>query len=90
VEKAQMPRPHFIKVFSGSEGSKRWLATELNTEHPWSESLRRVEPSLLERLTPWLAAVGLLVAFCVLLSLLQYAGVFARALRGHLAPAESR
>ncbi len=49
-----------------------------------------VEPSLLERLSPWLAAVGLLLAFCVLLSLLQYAGVFARALRGHLAPAESR
>jgi RNA polymerase primary sigma factor len=51
VEKAQMPRQHFIKVFSGSEGSKRWLATELNTEHPWTESLRRVEPSVLELLS---------------------------------------
>ena len=50
VEKAQMPRQHFIKVFSGSEGSKRWLATELNAEHPWTESLRRVEPSVLELL----------------------------------------
>ena len=39
VEKAQMPRQHFIKVFVGSEGSKRWLSTELNSEHPWSESL---------------------------------------------------
>jgi RNA polymerase primary sigma factor len=50
VEKAQMPRQHFIKVFAGTEGSKRWLATELNSEHPWTESLRRVEPSVLELL----------------------------------------
>src|SRR5205809_5269391 len=24
VDKAQMPRPHFIKIFAGTEGSKRW------------------------------------------------------------------
>jgi RNA polymerase primary sigma factor len=51
VEKAQMPRQHFIKVFAGSEGSKRWLTMELNSAHPWSESLRRVEPSVLELLS---------------------------------------
>jgi RNA polymerase primary sigma factor len=50
VEKAQMPRQHFIKLFAGTEGSKRWLGTELNTEHPWTESLRRLEPSILELL----------------------------------------
>ncbi|HYN11703.1 MAG TPA: RNA polymerase sigma factor RpoD, partial [Burkholderiales bacterium] len=50
VEKAQMPRQHFIKLFAGTEGSKRWLATELNNEHPWTESLRRLEPSILELL----------------------------------------
>jgi RNA polymerase primary sigma factor len=50
VEKAQMPRQHFIKVFAGSEGSKRWLTVELNATHPWSESLRRLEPSVLELL----------------------------------------
>jgi cardiolipin synthase len=49
-----------------------------------------VEPALLPTLSPWLAAVGLLIAFFVVVSLLQYAGVFARAIRGHLAPAESR
>jgi cardiolipin synthase len=54
------------------------------------ELLCDVEPALLDLVSPWLAGVGLLVAFCVLLSLLQYAGVFARAIRGHLAPAESR
>src|SRR5438309_2678557 len=34
VDKAQMPRQHFIKVFAGTEGSKRWLATELNAGNP--------------------------------------------------------
>jgi len=50
VEKAQMPRQHFIKVFAGTEGSKRWLSTEMNSEQPWTEALRRVEPSILELL----------------------------------------
>ncbi len=49
-----------------------------------------VDPALLPVTAPWLAAVGLLAAFFVVVSLLQYAGVFGRALRGHLAPAESR
>jgi RNA polymerase primary sigma factor len=51
VDKAQMPRQHFIKVFASTEGSRRWLATEVNADHPWSEGLRRVEPSILELLS---------------------------------------
>src|SRR5436190_7296792 len=51
VEKAGMPRQHFIKIFAGTEGSKRWLTTEMNTEQPWTENLRRVEPSILELLS---------------------------------------
>jgi len=51
VEKAQMPRQHFIKVFAGTEGSKRWLSNEINGTQPWSEALRRVEPSILELLS---------------------------------------
>jgi cardiolipin synthase len=54
------------------------------------ELLCDLEPALLPVLFPWLEALGLLVAFFVVVSLLQYAGVFARAVRGHLAPAESR
>lgn len=54
------------------------------------ELLCDLRPELLARLLPWLAGVGLLAAFFVVLSLLQYAGVFARAVRGHLMPAESR
>jgi len=50
VDKANMPRPHFIKVFAGTEGSKRWLTAEINAGHPWSEALIRLEPSILERL----------------------------------------
>ncbi|MGQ0511824.1 MAG: RNA polymerase sigma factor region1.1 domain-containing protein, partial [Betaproteobacteria bacterium] len=50
VDKASMPRPHFIKVFAGTEGSKRWLTAEINAGHPWSEALIRLEPSILERL----------------------------------------
>ncbi len=50
VNKAQMPRQHFIKVFVGTEGSKRWLSAEVNAGNPWSEQLARVEPSILELL----------------------------------------
>src|SRR5438067_5861434 len=50
VDKAQMPRPHFIKIFAGTEGSKRWLSAELNSGNPWTEALTRVEPSILELL----------------------------------------
>jgi len=50
VNKAQMPRQHFIKVFVGTEGSKRWLTGEINAGNAWSEQLARVEPSILELL----------------------------------------
>ena len=50
VNKALMPRQHFIKVFVGTEGSKRWLSGEVNANHPWSEQLARVEPAILELL----------------------------------------
>jgi RNA polymerase primary sigma factor len=50
VYKAQMPRAHFIKLFAGSEGSKRWLTIEINAGNPWSEALIRLEPAMLELL----------------------------------------
>jgi RNA polymerase primary sigma factor len=50
VNKALMPRQHFIKVFVGTEGSKRWLSGEVNGNHPWSEQLTRLEPAILELL----------------------------------------
>jgi RNA polymerase primary sigma factor len=50
IDKANMPRPHFIKVYSGAEGSKRWLTAEINAQNPWSEALVRLEPSVIELL----------------------------------------
>jgi len=50
VDKAQMPRQHFIKVFAGTEGSKRWLSGEVGAGHPWSATLTRLEPAVLELL----------------------------------------
>ncbi len=50
VDKALMPRQHFIKIFAGTEGSKRWLSVEINADQPWTEQLRRLEPSILELL----------------------------------------
>jgi cardiolipin synthase len=49
-----------------------------------------LEPSVRPALAPWLAATGLLVACAVVVSMLQYSGVFARALRGQPDPAQSR
>ncbi|MBK8063459.1 MAG: RNA polymerase sigma factor RpoD [Betaproteobacteria bacterium] len=50
VRKAGMPRQHFIKVFPGNEGSRRWLTAELNGGHAWSTPLIRLEPAILELL----------------------------------------
>jgi RNA polymerase primary sigma factor len=50
TDKAQMPRQHFIKVFAGTEGSRRWLTAEINGGSPWSELLVRFEPAILELL----------------------------------------
>ena len=51
VDKARMPRPHFIKIFAGSEGSRRWITAELNAGQQWSEPLVRLEPSIIEMLS---------------------------------------
>jgi RNA polymerase primary sigma factor len=50
VNKANMPRSHFIKIYAGAEGSKRWLTVELNAGHAWSEAMIRLEPAVLELL----------------------------------------
>ena len=50
TRKAGMPRQHFIKIFPGNEGSRRWLTAEINGNHAWSTGLIRLEPSVLELL----------------------------------------
>ena len=49
VDKAGMPRPHFIKEFPGKEGNLRWIKGEIKARRPWSAALERFEPAILEQ-----------------------------------------
>jgi RNA polymerase primary sigma factor len=51
VEKGSMPRPHFIKVFPGSETSQRWIKNEIAAARNYSNQLARYEPDILEEIT---------------------------------------
>ncbi|MDR5172272.1 RNA polymerase sigma factor RpoD [Methylobacillus flagellatus] len=46
VEKAGMPRPHFIKSFPGNEGNLEWLSAELAVNKPYVERLERFRHSI--------------------------------------------
>ena len=48
VEKARMPRPHFIKEFPGNESNLRWVANEIDARQPYSDALVRFEPAITE------------------------------------------
>jgi RNA polymerase primary sigma factor len=49
IDKARMPRQHFIKEFPGKETSSRWIRGEVESAKPWSEALSRFEPAVLEQ-----------------------------------------
>jgi RNA polymerase primary sigma factor len=49
VNKGQMPRAHFIKVFPGNETSNRWVKSELASGEPWAQIMTRYEPNILEQ-----------------------------------------
>jgi RNA polymerase primary sigma factor len=49
VEKAQMPRGHFIKEFPGKETNIRWVKNEIESHKPWSTALERFEPAIVEQ-----------------------------------------
>jgi len=49
IEKARMPRQHFIKEFPGKETSARWIRSEVEAGKPWSEALMRFEPAVVEQ-----------------------------------------
>jgi len=49
VNKARMTRPHFIKEFPGKESSLRWVSNEIAAKRPWSETLARFEPAIVEQ-----------------------------------------
>ncbi|MGH8619812.1 MAG: RNA polymerase sigma factor RpoD [Burkholderiales bacterium] len=48
MEKAKMPRVHFIKVFPGHETNTRWVRHEIEAARPWSTALVRFEPAIVE------------------------------------------
>ncbi len=49
VNKANMPRTHFIKEFPGKEVSLRWIKGEIEGAYPWSAVLSRFEPHIVEQ-----------------------------------------
>ncbi|MCX7945565.1 MAG: RNA polymerase sigma factor RpoD [Hydrogenophilus sp.] len=48
TEYASMPREHFLRVFPPNETNLDWIKEEREAGHPWSESLERVFPSVLD------------------------------------------
>ena len=48
VDKARMPRQHFIKVFPGNETNLEWLKHEVQSGKPYSSQLMRAAPNILE------------------------------------------
>lgn len=49
VEKAGMPRAHFIKSFPGNESNLNWLDEELKADKPYVEKLARFNHSILDQ-----------------------------------------
>ena len=49
VTKARMPRPHFIKTFTGNEERLDWVAREVAAKKPYSETLMRYQAAIVEQ-----------------------------------------
>ena len=48
VDRAGMPREHFIKVFPGNETNLEWVLGEIASESPYSHTLKRHVPAVQE------------------------------------------
>ncbi len=48
VDKAHMPRHHFIKVFPGNETNLEWLKHEVQSGRPYAAALMRAAPAVIE------------------------------------------
>ena len=49
VTKAGMPRNHFIKAFPGNESNFEWVAQEVAVGKPYSQTLGRYQPAIMEQ-----------------------------------------
>ncbi|MCX7896883.1 MAG: RNA polymerase sigma factor RpoD [Rhodocyclaceae bacterium] len=48
VDKAHMPRHHFIQVFPGNETNLEWVKSEIQANKPYAAALMRLAPAILE------------------------------------------
>ena len=48
VERARMPRQHFLKTFPGHETDLEWLPREIALSKPYSLALSRIHPAIFE------------------------------------------
>jgi len=48
VERARMPRQHFLKSFPGNETNLEWLPNEISMSKPYSLALARIHPAIFE------------------------------------------
>ena len=48
VNKAKMPRNHFIKAFPGNETNLNWIIQEIEAKKPYSQALKHFKPAILE------------------------------------------
>jgi RNA polymerase primary sigma factor len=49
IDKAGMPRAHFIKNFPGNEEDMEWVKREITARKPYSDTLARYAPAILEQ-----------------------------------------
>ena len=49
VNKARVPRAHFIKTFPGNEDQLDWVAREVASKKPYGDALARLEPAIVEQ-----------------------------------------
>jgi RNA polymerase primary sigma factor len=48
VERARMPRAHFVSRFQGNEGNDAWIDEEIGSGAAWSVALQKHRPALIE------------------------------------------
>lgn len=55
VVRSRMPRNHFIKAFPGNETNIDWISREIESGHPYSQSLEHFRPAVMEQQQKMLA-----------------------------------
>ena len=48
IERARMPRAHFVARFNGNEGNEAWVDEQIGAGETWSAALQKYRPALIE------------------------------------------